>query len=755
MIVSRGKLLGYASLTVMAMMGIGAPVLAAEADASASASPATLDELTVTARRRVENIQTVPIAVTRFGGEQLRAKSIVQLDDLQRHTPSLTIQPGLGGSTTAVINLRGQVQNDSLITLDPSVGVYQDGVYLGRSSGVLSDMFDVERVEVLKGPQGTLYGRNTTGGAIKLESRQADPAGEVSGYLQAGIGKFKQRDFEGAINLPVVKDKLALRVAAVSHVHDGYSTTVMTTPLGVPTGEAIDTDDKNFKSYRANAVFTPNDKAKITLQLDGARERSNGQLSVNRPGDVLDLEDFTFSRSSDDFHTGTSDVTPYSTLNAWGLSGKGEYDFGSVVATLILAHRDLRATQQWNVDGIGAGLLGVPQTLDQNQETGELQFAGKAFNDRLDWLVGLYYFEETGFDFTQGNFFFGQLTTTNPGDAKNTSKSAYTHLNYKLTDSLSITAGVRYTWDKKRLHGENRANGFCGYLPGTPGVVINSPTDCYIDVTDKFDYPAWTVGLDYRLNEDVMVYVKGNSSSRSGGQNIRGAGLDPLAPQFGNTAAPFEKETATDIEIGFKSELLDRRLRLNADYFHTFYKDIQQAIIIYLPSLGGTTNQIINTGDGNVDGVEVEATAVISENLTWDVGASYIKAKLDDPQFVAPKTPKVRFSTTLNFNLPVSYGKWNASVSYTYQDKNYMVSNVSVPASANISPSYGLLNARLGLYIEKYDFDVTAWGKNLTNKNYYHNGTVIDLTGAGISPPLQPINVGAPRTFGVEVRKTF
>src|SRR5690606_31939160 len=236
---------------------------------------AALEEVVVTARKTIENTQDVPISITNYSAEDLAKQSVQNISDIQGTTPSMSIKQGFGASSSAIVGIRGQVQTDGVITFDQSVGLYFDDVYLGRAGGALLNMVDIERIEVLKGPQGTLYGRNTTGGALKVISKKADASAGIEGFVKAGAGNYNLQDFSGAINIPLIQDVLAVRLTGAKVKQDGYTTSYLvqrgaatTPPYNYTIIDSAETDDTNQESYRANVVWNISDTTSLMLSYD-------------------------------------------------------------------------------------------------------------------------------------------------------------------------------------------------------------------------------------------------------------------------------------------------------------------------------------------------------------------------------------------------------------------------------------------------------------------------------------------------------
>ncbi len=752
--------LSLAVLSLPVMAGVGSGPIAAQDQGARR-----VNEVIVTAQRREQAISDVPIAMTYFSGVDLRSASIDDVEKLQLLSPSLTVVSATGGPATATISLRGQVQDDSLITLDPSVGLYLDDTYVGRSSGAMLELFDVERVEILKGPQGTLYGRNTTGGTIKVISRKADPSGEFSGFVGAGVGNFDAWSVEGAVNLPIVKDKLAIRVAGQAKWRDGYSKLdVVDFGTGLVT-KTIEQDDVESETYRINAVLNLSPRATISVTGDYWKSENNGSQVQNRFGDMF--TGLGFARSSTDFFRARSDIEPFSKAEAGGVSIVGDFELTENVSVKgVLSYRKVDSNYLFDTDG--SDLPAVQAQLDQetDQYSAELQLSGNSFDNRLDWVAGFFYFDEEGDDNTLSRFLnpaFSPFGVPSPLDpfvrspflnvdflavGKNKSKSGFAHATYQVTDRLDFTAGIRYTEDTKELIGGNQIGGtdiftgpvgpVCLYDPATPGLVFFPDFTCQIRPKDKFSFFSWTVGIDFQVTDDIMVYAKGNSGNRSGGQNIRG--LDAVG------IAPFQEEKATDVEIGMKGLFADGQVVWNADYYHTFYADVQQSIII-----AGTfpTSATINSGDAGIDGVETDLSVAVFDNLTLSGTGAYIRFDFKDPMAVRAYTPKWQASATAVYTQPLPIGEAALRLDYAWRD-NYTFGNSVAELPVSNIKSRGLLNARLSVTVEDFGLELAVFGTNLTDEEFFVRGETVNPAG-GIVPQM----VGEPRMYGFQIRKEW
>ena len=591
------RLFGAASAMAMLLPAshVAAQTGAAEA---ASVGAGELEEVIVTARRRAEDLQTTPVSETAFTSREILERNIRTVTDIANNTPNLAITQASGSRNGAILTMRGQVQSNSLITLDPSVGVYQDDVYLARAYAVLTDFLDIELVEVLRGPQGTLYGRNTPGGAIKVVTRKPI-LGEFGGRLQATVGNFDTRELTGVVNIPL-GEVAALRWAGSQRRHSGYTSSYFVPRLSTTPLTRLRTDDQDSFSQRLGLRVEPSDRLTLDLSADYFEADDAGNLSVDIRGDIAATTGRSTSpQRAGDFYSALVDIVPYSKAKSWGGSFATSYEITDDITTkLILAHRGSRQSSNINTDGVVAANV-LPLELNssvfqnQKQSSAEWQVLGDFLEGRLSAIAGVYYFREHGDDTTYSGALAGGVLspTLFDGSAVNKSVSGFGHLTFNVTDDLRLSGGVRVTHDTKRFVGRNRVRGVCVYPAGGAGVV-NSGATCTLATRGEFDFVSWSFGADYQLADGLFIYAKADRGQRSGGQQARG-----ITPA---TLVPFDPEEATNYEAGVKSDMFGNRVRLNATVFHTRITGSQQSFTFIIPGVGNA--QVIqNSGKAEVD----------------------------------------------------------------------------------------------------------------------------------------------------------
>ena len=755
-----------ASMVVLGAAIIGLPAVAQDA-ADAESTARRLGTVTVTARKVEENLQEVPVAVTAFTGAELAEKGVVQVNDLAAFTPGLTIREASSNPTAPNFSMRGQIQNDVLATLDPSVGTYVDGHYWARAYGLNIDLLDVEGVQVLKGPQGTLFGRNTTGGAILVTT--ADPNFDgMSGTLEASLGNLSAQTYKGILNVPVIDDVLAIRGAIQMSSRDGYINDLVT-------GE--DYNDRDISNARAKVLFTPTDTLRIVLSGEWFDQNMNGPgggtiyaagltgaflAGINplaAPGTTFPVvvPDYVNVVKGSDGDDVALDANPFLRASSQTYNGTLTWDVGSGQFKLIAGQRKVKSTGVLDLDGGsfgGTDLTSMHATgsgISLEQSSIEGQYAGSLLEDRLNYVVGATYFEETGFDKTNTRTLLFAVPGAGPfelnyrGDIDNTSVGVYAQGTYDLTEKLAVTAGVRYSEDEKGVTTNNSRS----FVPS--GVVFfclggQTPPNCEETYSDTFDDVSYTLGADYKLTDNILVYTKYSRGYRSGGQNLRLNGTGDL---------DFDPEIVKEIEAGFKGDLLDNRLRLNVAAFTNEIDDAQRSVII---AVGGANATVVqNAAKVKNSGVEVELTAILNDYFSIQAGASVIDSEYDeyldagidvsDRHFIA--IPESEFNLAAVYSAPIELGQLTGRLDYAWRDE-YFNSEVSTGSDALqdaiTSPASGALNARVGIDFGN-GFELAVWGRNVLDNRDNRTALYISNFGYVQGQSREPATYGITGTY--------
>jgi iron complex outermembrane receptor protein len=759
----------------------GALAMAWSGGASAQTSPEpgvdTVDDIVVTAQRREERLQDVPISVTALSAAQLERNQIDDIASIQYATPSFTLTPHPGDPTSTGIGLRGLVQSDSLLTLDPAVGVYVDGVYLARSAGGNLNMVDMQRVEVLRGPQGTLFGRNTTGGALNLTSQA--PTDAFEGYARLSVGDYDHRAFVGVLNIPIMPGEFDARIAYQHTEHSGYGANTFL-------DRELSDDDTDF--IRASAIIRPNDTWTFHFIGDYTNRDSSEQMThllfASGTANLIPLvcngtapnppippaaapflaSLCPFGQAGDtlgnyiggDFYDNSSEATGRLQVEAWGLNGTVTGDWGTFRS--ITAYRQVDRNSGTDLDGTPYILLAqtppVPQQMQQQQFSQELQIFGTAFGDRLDWILGAYYFQEEGFDDSTNSALWplNLSCTFVRGDVENSSSAFYAQFSYELFPDFTVTAGARHTEDERALVTRNRSqNQLTGVVScQIAAALLDNPPFNPADVStcvatlpeQSFSYTPFTVGADWRINEQALVYLKFSRGFRAGGFSLRGGTTT-------GAFAPFNPEQVESTEAGVKLDLFGRRLRVNAAVYSAEYTDIQQSVITAGPT--GPSTEVRNVGEGEITGGEVEVTARLGD-LTLIGTLGIVDAEYTaGPNVGAPfsRTPEMTYSLAADYPIHIGDMTLNLHTDYSWRDEAfYGGSTLVIPAL--YEPAYGIWNAMATLDVND-SVSLSLWGRNLAEEEYHASRLDLVSAGLGIVTGFQ----GEPRTIGAALHYRF
>lgn len=745
----------------------------------------TEDEIVVTARRREENLQDIPVSVAAFTAESLEASSVTDLRGVGDLAPNVdfSISNGLGGATSeATVYIRGIGQLDTALFADPGVGIYVDGVYLARAAGSVLDLLDLERVEILRGPQGTLFGKNTTGGAISLLTRKPGPDRQID--LEATVGELERLDGRLSANLPLSEEVFFAFSAATTN-RDGYAESLAT-------GEKL--ADDNRDSLRGALRWLASDSVVLDLAVDVTREReraANQTLVAVVSVPLIDfyntaLADAGFTPISNDFVT--SDLSQsfatapnHNNGDVAGVTATVSWTSGAVDLTSISAYREIEFDVAADGDGSPIPLARRSYLQTQDQLSQELHLSGTAAGDRLSWLIGGMYFTESSAEDSLtavlGNLFEALEAAPGPiyappgvpdflcfpgppppglpcfGGAGNLfnfgfffgagdvdrialetdSWALFGEGTYSLSDKLSATVGLRYTVEEKSFDFRREPGS------GAP------PIDLYNE--DDWDALSPRFSLAYQASEKALIYASASRGFKSGGFNGR--------PQDRLALDPFDPETVWAYEAGWKTDLADDRLRLNGSAFFNDYRDIQFSASL---NVDGTPVFVIqNAGQAEVKGFELELSARPSRGFEVNAGVGYVDAEYTeladvDPNSVTldgviPKTPEWSFNVSPQYSFPVKGGGTVTLRSdYSYRGK---VFNDIQNTPQIAQDGYGLLSARVAWASQQGDWDAALFGTNLGEENYLEHGFFAAAFGAAVGV------AGRPREWGLSVRHRF
>jgi iron complex outermembrane receptor protein len=668
--------------------------------ASPSDANSAVEEITVTSRKREELLESVPIAVTALTPQTFEKQQILTATDLDGAIPNLQISKDQGSQNGAQIFLRGIGQDNSTSVDEPAVGVYLDGVYYGRAIGGLFDINDEARIEVLRGPQGTLYGRNSTGGAIKLVSNQPSFDG-FHMSADAATGSFDERDFGGMLNAPIA-DNAAFRLAFSSQTNDGYYTDALT-------GQGL--NRKDTQSVRGTFRYEPVDDVSIFVSTDFTRDNSGNQIGTPF---TLSATGIASQPAYGGLFKAAPDIPDDNYFTGGGTSVQVDWTLPYGTATSITAYRAMHYTQ---ADDLGASPVGndLARTLGHQQGSQELEFKS-SLEGPVNFTSGLFYFRE---DATEDLIFEVPLapqsfyTTATipkldlPYITKQSSQSiaAYGEVTYEATDDLAFTAGGRYTYDLKDI----QRHGVPGDEKGHANFYNFSPKG----------------NATYHFTDAVLAYGTISQGYK--------AGVYQPFPSAQTALSVLAPEKVTSYEAGLKGEFLDKRLVFNGAVFDAYYSNLQIGL------LSGNGTVLAASADLHATGAEVEFTAIPVSGLTINGQIAQLHTQFtrvptgpSDPRL----TDRQNFSPEFHFRLAPDY-KYDLSngdsidfgIVYDWTG----LTQTTLPNSLFfLQPDHSLLDARLAYSRPDQGWTVEIAGKNITNTLWFNTATELDAPQAAV-----------------------
>lgn len=801
------------AITVAVSASVIVPVYSQEAGA-------TLEEVIVTAQRRETSLQDTPIAITAFSADRIADLGVYDVTDIAGYSPNTNIQKQPSSNSNMSIYIRGVGSGETSLMVDPKTSFYIDGVYMSKTVGAVFDIVDLERIEVLRGPQGTLFGRNSTGGALNVTT--VKPSGEFGVKMEASVGNDGYQRLGVAVDLPQMADMLSGKISLMQKEYDGWATN------DYP-GTQSDLGSEDNESYRIALRLEPVDNLTIDYVFD--KTDNEGYATP-----------FQVTEVKDNLYNGITEIPfPYTILGGqlyqemaalvgdpnerrenFNLDAVGKeyleveghnltvaWEMDALTVKYIFADRetesgygltDLDGGALHSADLFYGGGAVIPMPgfhvgIDEgvvDMQTHELQFLGDAMEGRLQFTTGLYYYEEdvlqnnpqtfglpiqflaappldvayVGAGFCndipgQGLVCIGSqrlpLPFPSPGGDPNQnglvdfvygqeteSWAAYTQLSYALSENLDITAGLRYTEDKRNafLFNENLGH---------------TSIDDKLTNKDKWDDLSYLLTLSYALNEDINMYFTHSTGYNSGGFNSRAASLSAWE-------SPIDEETISSFELGLKSDWWNNRLRANVAIFYNSYEDIQTAQ--FEAGSGGASSRIVNAGEATYQGLELDLVALLADGLTLDMTYGYLDAQFDEYMERDPATDlEVDISAntdvtrapehTANLGLqydfdPFDWGVLSARVDVSYMDEfSFHPFNNrydSTEARTLVNGRISLNDIPLG---DRGNLRISAWGKNLTDEEYREWG--IDFSSLGYAGNTY----GQPLTYGIDLIYLF
>ena len=716
-------LLAGASVCALA----SSPSFAQGAPAQSAQSSQGNDTIVVTARRREESLQDVPGSVTAIGAASLETFSADEIGDIQSTVPNLTLHEGDAQNTVAYI--RGVGQLDSLAFADPGVGIYLDDVYLGRAQGSFLDVFDLERIEVLRGPQGTLYGRNTIGGAIKFVSRK--PTTTPTFNASATYGNFDRIELKAGASGPIIGDSVLGKASIGYFSRDGYATNNF---------DGQDDGGKDTLAWRASLLATPSERWEFELTTDGSRDTPDTSRTPARETNVFGAAD----PNPDPFQI-DANFNDLSDLDVWGVSGRASYDVSdSLTLMSITSYREMGYDAHLDLDATEFDFFGVFVFEDQNQFSQELQLTYEG--DSLAVVGGLYYFEEE--DITESGIFGPAIAfiSNSVNDQKTTAYAAFLDGTYDLNDKLSISAGIRLTKEEKDFARVQEF--FADDTPLVPAIGEGARvTD--VDVSEDFDNVSPRASISYEFSPDLTAYASFSRGFKSGGFDGRS--------NSDREALPFEAETLTAYEAGVKGRFWGGIGTGSLAVFYNDYQDLQVSSFT-ADDTGAFAAIFTNAAEAEIFGVEAEASIRAADNLRFDLTLGYLDASYGT--FIGENGDNVADQLT-----PANSPKWTGRFGAEYRaqissDTEFVMAAAASYRSAvfpTVSSStilrqegYALVDASMGLEFADGKYSLRVAGRNLTDEVYRTQG--FDLSD---SLGYQLGYYGAPRTVSVTAAVNF
>ena len=755
-----------------------------------------LEEIIVTAQFRKQNLQETPIAITAVSAETLEARNQTSLATVAAQAPNVVLTESGGAFGPGMqATIRGVGQLDYNPAVEPGVGIYIDDVYYSSLTGANFGLLDLERVEILRGPQGTLAGRNSEGGAIKMYSIK--PKGDNSGSARVTWGSRNLLEVRGVGDFPLINNVLFARISGVSHKQDGY---VKRLDYACATGASIPTNSqqgdcqlgteggKDYTAGRLALRWLATDALEVNLNIDLTQDNSEvaattllqtqpifaellGNLDPRIPwgtgAQYIPKDPYVSYASFCGYRpiptipgivpgAGQSPcLAPYSKTKVWGTNLTVDWTLNNDLAIKsITAYREFDS--RWTEDNDASpASLGLGAEHQENHSfSQELRLSGK-FGSAFDYTVGGYYFDQTTIVGTHQMINYVPLclnptcTASSPfvlefyghDPVKASSYAGFANGSWHITNALDLNAGVRYTKEKKE-YTYSRIN-----IDGTPNLLVGALTGVSSQYEgSKTDYRA---NLVYKLTDDLMTYASVSTGFKGGGVNPR--------PFVAAQVIPFKPEELTAYEIGVKADFWDKKIRANVAGFVNKYKDIQ-ITLLECPETGPgfPCARSTNAGDATIKGAELEISARPIEGLLIDGSYSYLNFEYDrvDPltgvqlNFEAPGAVKSKYSVGLQYDATMGAGTLSPRLDYTYQG-GYFTNAVN--AASNFTKGYHLLNGQLTWKTTDESWSLTVAGKNLLDKKYY--ASVFDLStlgGGTVTGQIAP-----PREYQVQINKKF
>lgn len=729
-----------------------------------------LEEVIVTAQKREQSLQQTSIAVTALSSQQIETLRIRNIDDISLHAPNVEIVKSPTNGTSATVAIRGATQINPALTWENSVGVYLDGVFMGKNLGGVFDIADLERVEVLRGPQGTLYGKNTVGGALNLVTRK--PSGEFSGNVRVEAGNYGLWGAGFTMDTPKV-GPMAVTVSSYREKRDGFYDNVadpknnifatggIASAASLSAAPAPSSDDfanSNTESYRAAFLFDLHERLDIGLTYDYNRQNLNpqlGQLTQTGSNSFLSAPPFLgqdryLTGENERASRGSNDFSFVEKSRLQGLSWYADIDVSdSIQFKYIGSKRDMQWDDMIDIDGSPIDLFHSERHVDYTQVSHEIQMIGNT--ETTNYVLGLYSFKEDGDVGNPITFFgvFGTPTANNRYGLDNKSTAVFGQMDWTpsaagLNNQLTLTFGLRWTKEQKRQS-------------------IDHPGDFSGDASDSWTNTSPTLTGTWAFNDNVNTYVRVAQGWKSGGFNGEASSLDRFEKSY-------DPETVTAYEWGLKSQWMDNRLQTNIAAFYNDISDVQLSVF----EGAAAASLVVNVPKAVTKGFELEMVGLITDNLRMNFNWGYLLSSyrewpdnlaFDKEEAGFPYAPRNTANLGLDWTIVQGgFGNLDFHIDWNFTDDYTPFIDPDQVETSQIK-NYQVWNARLSLTDipvgEDMAFRVSLWGKNLTDTEYRVN----TIPFGGVDQRVDPMGgngvgwttsyFGEPRTFGVEARFDF
>lgn len=733
------------AVTIMASAFISGQAFSAEESGSKSTSKGLnrlIEEVLVTAQKKAvaEEAQAVPIAISAYSGDKVEAMFAADVTDIGLTSPNVSLTPLLPGIGNFSIRGMGTV-GQSIPSSDPAVGIVVDGISYGTIYGVLFDLFDIESVEILRGPQGTLFGRNVTGGAVVL--RTARPTDEFEGKVKATLGSYDRKDLMVSVSGPLT-DEFSGKIAVLSKSHGDYWDKAF---YGDGTGASESLVVRPALQYQK-------DNLDITVISELGSIDADGNATRNFFLDGVERSPYGDNKS-------TQADDGLNSLDWKSITLESHYDLDNSVISTIIGYRELEQEAHFDIDGdpTAARFHFAPGTgMDQKQSSIEVRWAGD-IRENVTLTTGIYYFEQE-YDYRERRLVAQTLDRRGASRVEHSTYGVFAQSDIWLTEALTLTLGARYSAEEKSADigviGDPNATGNCANQSGPPFESYSSLSDCIAVFSDseKWNNLSPKIGLSWQIDENVMAYSSYTRGFRSGGYNVRFTDTtlvtDPANPS--STPGPYDEEVVDAFELGVKSDWMDNKLRLNLALFYNEFDDLQRTA---LNASGG--QEILNAATAEVQGVEFETVYLITDQLAIEGSYGWVDASYVEADFLETATgrPASSFDFTMvpenTRSLALSYykeldslGSIDARLSYVFVD-----SSKGDDFNRAEMSQYELYDVSVSLTTLNESLKISIFGKNLKDEIY--TNYISDTSSLG----TKSMFLTPPRTFGVEVTYSF